>query len=532
MYKVVIPSAGLGSRVGPYTKFINKALITIAGRPAISHVITKFDSRVEIVILLGYKGSYVRQVVEALHGDRSITYVDVDKFQGPGSGLGYSMLCAEKHLQCPFIFVANDTIVPIDNININPTRGNWIGYFKNDGTYDLPQYRTLEIEDGIVSKVNPKGVDCNDIYIGAAGIRDWQLFWNMMHDPNAIEIGEAYGLQALRNARAVEMPSWCDTGNMMALEKTKKRFGAPEHNVLEKESEAIWFLKDRVIKFSTDESFIRDRLLRVEWSALPLKMLPKIVRSDTNLYVYEKARGKMLSETLDARTFHSLFTEMRPFWVNADLEASVIENARSRIIDASMEFYKTKTEQRLETFLKRFEVVDQTEQVNGISTLPARQLLEYIDWKWLTETVSVGGFHGDFHCENIVETDSGQFILLDWRQNFGNGNYMLGDVYYDLAKFYHGLVVPHSMIYRGEFETRAWNGGIRVDVKRPNRFVEVAEKFCEWVENEDFSMKKIRTLAALIYINSSALHEHEFAVFLYYFGRYQLQRLNDEYIDR
>ena len=28
-YKVVIPTAGLGSRIGPYTKFKNKALVTV-----------------------------------------------------------------------------------------------------------------------------------------------------------------------------------------------------------------------------------------------------------------------------------------------------------------------------------------------------------------------------------------------------------------------------------------------------------------------------------------------------------------------
>ena len=42
-YKVVIPSAGLGSRIGPYTKFLNKALVTIGDKPAISRVIDKFQ---------------------------------------------------------------------------------------------------------------------------------------------------------------------------------------------------------------------------------------------------------------------------------------------------------------------------------------------------------------------------------------------------------------------------------------------------------------------------------------------------------
>ena len=54
-YKVVIPSAGLGSRIGPYSKFLNKALVTIGDKPAIAKVIEKFPIEIEIIILIGYE---------------------------------------------------------------------------------------------------------------------------------------------------------------------------------------------------------------------------------------------------------------------------------------------------------------------------------------------------------------------------------------------------------------------------------------------------------------------------------------------
>jgi len=41
-YKVVIASAGTGSRLGVYTKNINKALLTVGGKPAIAYIIEKF----------------------------------------------------------------------------------------------------------------------------------------------------------------------------------------------------------------------------------------------------------------------------------------------------------------------------------------------------------------------------------------------------------------------------------------------------------------------------------------------------------
>ena len=62
-FKVVIPSAGLGSRIGSHTQFLNKALVTIGDKPAICRVIEKFPTDIPIIVLLGYKGEMVREVV-------------------------------------------------------------------------------------------------------------------------------------------------------------------------------------------------------------------------------------------------------------------------------------------------------------------------------------------------------------------------------------------------------------------------------------------------------------------------------------
>ena len=52
-YKFVIASAGLGSRVGPFTKFMNKAMITIGNKPAICHIIDLVPLSVEVIIIIG-----------------------------------------------------------------------------------------------------------------------------------------------------------------------------------------------------------------------------------------------------------------------------------------------------------------------------------------------------------------------------------------------------------------------------------------------------------------------------------------------
>ena len=53
-------------------------------------------------------------------------------------------------------------------------------------------------------------------------------------------------------------------------------------------------------------------------------------------------------------------------------------------------------------------------------------------------------FHGDLHFENIIK-DKEKITLLDWRESFAD-LYDYGDIYYDLAKINHGLLIDHKLI--------------------------------------------------------------------------------------
>ena len=103
-YRVVIPTAGIGSRLESKTKNLNKSLVSISNRPILSHLIDQFPANTEFVIALGYKGQLVRDYLELAFPKRTFYFVKVDPYKGPGSGLGYSLLCCKKFLQEPFVF--------------------------------------------------------------------------------------------------------------------------------------------------------------------------------------------------------------------------------------------------------------------------------------------------------------------------------------------------------------------------------------------------------------------------------------------
>ena len=60
-------------------------------------------------------------------------------------------------------------------------------------------------------------------------------------------------------------------------------------------------------------------------------------------------------------------------------------------------------------------------------------------------------FHGDLHFENIIyQKKKKDFVFLDWRHDFG-GEIKYGDLYYDLAKINHGLIVSHDEVIKKNF---------------------------------------------------------------------------------
>ena len=139
-YKVLITTSGLGSRLGQLTDFTNKSLVRIGDKPAISYIIESYPKNTKFIITLGHYGSHVKQFLTLVYPECDFTFVNVDKFKGKGSSLGYSILQAKSLLNCPFIFHASDTL--FQTYKVTPPSFNYIiGAQKKNPA----QYRTLNL---------------------------------------------------------------------------------------------------------------------------------------------------------------------------------------------------------------------------------------------------------------------------------------------------------------------------------------------------------------------------------------------------
>ena len=514
-YRVVIPTAGIGSRLEGLTKYINKSLVGIANRPTISHLIELFPIDCEFVIALGHKGELVRDFLELVYPNRVFHFAEVYPYEGEGSGLGLSLLACEQYLQQPFVFLSCDALV---REKIPEPNHNWMGFSKKS---NLSQYRTLNIIDNFVSEICEKGIIRENlkVYIGLAGIYNYDEFWDAMNHGNnlAVNQGESHGMKALieNNTISAYEFTWFDTGNIESLEVARKAYFQPNQpNILEKENEAIWFVKDNVIKYSNDTSFIVNRVKR----AKELRgYVPDIYAERSNMYCYKKIEGEILSDVANKFIFESFLKKCNNFWLMKELSTQKSQQFQNNCL----KFYKDKTHERIQLFYRNFSKSDDVKIINGEKMPSLESLLAKIDWDWMSKGLA-GRFHGDFHFENILYSkDENKFTFLDWRQDFA-GDLSIGDIYYDLAKLMHGLIVNHGTIVNNQFSASWIDGEIRYDLKRKQNLVDCEERFCEWIKENEYDIKKVKVLTSLIYLNIAALHHYPYSLLLYGLGKSML----------
>jgi len=224
-YKVCILAAGIGKRMDYFTKTFNKALIPVQGKPAICHIIEKFSKSIEIVIALGYKKETIVDYLFAAYPDRKLTFVEVDKYTGPGTGPGYSLLACKSHLQTPFIFLSVDTLVSED---IPSPNRNWFGLAE---VFDASRFCSAKINETTmkITRIDDKvKVDGNLAFIGLAGVYDYTHFWQNLASNKEIIAGEVQvsnGFKSLIEKNMFgEVFTWFDTGTPSSYQHAQENY--------------------------------------------------------------------------------------------------------------------------------------------------------------------------------------------------------------------------------------------------------------------------------------------------------------------
>ena len=499
-----ILAAGIGSRLENFSDHINKGLLPLDNKAIISHLIDRTPKDYDIIIVLGYKGKMIEEYCKVAHSDRNFTFVTVDKYEGDGTGPGYSISQAKKYLQRPFIWVTADTIITDD---LPPVEYNWLGLYPTS----IPQlYSTANVKDGNVVDFKNKSKDGYEYaFIGLAGVYDYKIFWNELKGDEIVTA--YYDVNKYPSLREHKF-DWYDVGTVDNYIKSQRIFEKTiTYSIPKTNGEFLYKVNDDFIKLSSDKKFISGRIERAKKLDT---LVPNLVYGGENLYSYKWIDGDTLYDCNKISVWKEFlnFTTDK-MWKPIDVD----------IKKDCLKFYKDKTMNRLDMLLsQRNESYQHTHVVNEVDTNTIKDLLDNFNWDMVSSGLATELFHGDLQFDNIIY--NGEFYLLDWRQDFAGSN--IGDVYYDLAKMYGGILMSYKLMKNKEnFSCFINESVVTYSHKSEPKLDEFKPMYEKWVVDSRYDLDRVKLITALIFLNMSPLHEKEFGDLLFFKSKQMLQEI-------
>jgi len=144
--KAIIPVAGIGTRLRPHTHTIPKALVPVAGKPIVGHILEELAPLgvKEIVLVTGYMGDRVKDYVAESFPDLDVCCVDQEERLGLGHAIYLTKECVEDG---PVLIVLGDTVVTADYSAFVGGGRTLIGVKEVD---DPQRFGVVEVREGRV----------------------------------------------------------------------------------------------------------------------------------------------------------------------------------------------------------------------------------------------------------------------------------------------------------------------------------------------------------------------------------------------
>ncbi len=178
--KAIIPVAGIGTRLRPHTHTIPKALVQVAGKPILGHILDELKPLgiSEVVLVTGYMGDRVKEYMESAHPDMQACYVDQAERKGLGHAIYLTRDCVDEG---PVLIVLGDTIVTADYSAFIGAKRTLIGVKEVD---DPRRFGIVEVSDGKVKSLveKPDSPPSNLAIVGLYCIVNTRLMFECLRD--------------------------------------------------------------------------------------------------------------------------------------------------------------------------------------------------------------------------------------------------------------------------------------------------------------------------------------------------------------
>lgn len=175
MITAIIPLAGIGSRLRPHTHTQPKAMVPVAGKPILAHIMDNLiEHGVEsFVLVIGYFGDKIQTFVTQNYPKQNVHFV-VQEFK---EGIGHAIWLSQKYINAndEMLIVLGDTIFNVDLSPMLSSPNSVIGVKK---VADPRMFGVAELNDtGGVEKLVEKPLipKSNLAMVGLYKIKEAQL---------------------------------------------------------------------------------------------------------------------------------------------------------------------------------------------------------------------------------------------------------------------------------------------------------------------------------------------------------------------
>jgi glucose-1-phosphate thymidylyltransferase len=227
--KVVIPVAGLGTRLRPHTYSKPKPLVHVAGKPVLGHILDQLlPLHVnEIIFITGYLGGQIEQYVRA-HYDVPVRFVEQTELKGQA----HAIHLAAEAIDQPVLIIFVDTIIKADLEALQRMTDDGVLFVRE--VEDPRRFGVAVLEKGYVKRLveKPRQPVSNLAVVGVYYLRNWQLLNQALREVIERDVqtaGEYYLADALQimidhgaRLRAEPVAVWEDCGTLEALLQTNR----------------------------------------------------------------------------------------------------------------------------------------------------------------------------------------------------------------------------------------------------------------------------------------------------------------------
>ncbi len=227
--KAIIPVAGIGTRLRPHTHTQPKALVPVAGKAILLHIVDMLieNGVTDFVFIVGYLGIKIRKFILAHYKDSGLSVEFV--VQEPREGIGHALYIARETYRNEqnILIVLGDTIVQLDLSEFLNCGHSVLGVSKVDtpGQFGIAELNGKGFIKKLIEK--PKIPKSNLALVGFYKIAEPELLVKALEhiiENNIQTLGEYHLTDALMHMvtngsqmRTMPVDNWFDCGKSQSL---------------------------------------------------------------------------------------------------------------------------------------------------------------------------------------------------------------------------------------------------------------------------------------------------------------------------